>query len=45
MRLFPSERARQESDRRTVVFFFKAMAILTVTVMVLVTVHRLLGWW
>jgi len=40
MRLFPSERARQKSDRRTVVFFFKAMGLLTAAFAAAVLIHR-----
>jgi hypothetical protein len=45
MRLFPSERERQKSDRRTVVFFFKVMAVVTFAFIATVAVHYLLGWW
>jgi predicted nucleic acid-binding Zn ribbon protein len=44
MRLFPSERERQRSDTRTVLFFFKAIALLTVAFVVVLILHRLLGW-
>ena len=45
MKLFPSERERQKSDRRTVLFFFKVIAIVTVAFAAIVAVHYLLGWW
>ena len=45
MRLFPSERERQKSDRRTVLFFFKVTAIVMVAFIAIVAVHYLLGWW
>ena len=45
MRLFPSERERQKSDRRTVVFFFKVIAFVMFAFVVIVGVHYLLGWW
>jgi hypothetical protein len=45
MKLFPLERARQKSDRRTVVFFFKVMAIGAFAFSAIVAVHYLLGSW
>ena len=45
MRLFPSERERQKSDRRTVVFFFKVIAIAMFALALIVGVHYLLRWW
>ena len=45
MKVFPSERARQRADRRTVVRFFAAMAILTLTFAAIVAVRYLLAWW
>lgn len=43
MKLFPSERARQRSDRRTVVFFFKVMAAALFAFAAILVIHRL-GW-
>ncbi len=45
MSLFPSERARQKSDRRTAVFFLKVIAFVMFAFAVIVGVHYLLGWW
>jgi hypothetical protein len=45
MRLFPSERERQKSDRRTVLFFFKVIAIVLFAFAAIKAVHYLLGWW
>jgi hypothetical protein len=45
MRVFPSERERQKSDRRTVVFFFKVIAIVTFAFAVIVAIHYLLSQW
>ena len=45
MRLFPSERERQKSDRRTVLFFFKVITIVTLAFAAIVAGHYLLGWW
>ena len=39
MRLFPSERERQKSDRRTVLFFFKVTAIVMFAFIAVVAVH------
>jgi hypothetical protein len=45
MKVFPSERTRNRADTRTVVGFFAAMAILTLTFAAIVAVHYLLAWW
>ena len=45
MRLFPSEREGQKSDRRTVLFFFKVIAIVLFAFAAIKAVHYLLGWW
>jgi hypothetical protein len=45
MRLFPSGRERQKSDRRTVLFFFKVIAIVMFAFAAIKAVHYLLGWW
>ena len=45
MRLFPSERERQKSDRRTVLFFFRVIAIVLFAFVAIKAVHYLLGWW
>jgi predicted metal-binding membrane protein len=45
MRLFPSERDKQRSDRRTVRLFFAAMAVLTWAYLLTLAVHRLLTSW
>jgi hypothetical protein len=45
MKLFPSERERQKSDTRTVLFLFKVIAIVTVAFAAIVAGHYLLGWW
>ena len=45
MRLFPSERERQKSDRRTVLFFFKVIAIVLFAFAAIKAVHYLSGWW
>ena len=45
MRLFPSERERQKSDRRTVLLFFKVIAIVMFAFIAIVAAHYLLGWW
>ena len=45
MRLFPSERDRQKSDRRTIRLFFAAMAIVLGAFIFVVIVHRLLASW
>ena len=45
MRQFPSEREGQKSDRRTVVFFFKVIAIVLFAFAAIKAVHYLMGWW
>ena len=45
MQLFPTHRQVRRARTRTVLLFFKAIAIVTATIIGLVTVHRLLGWW
>jgi hypothetical protein len=45
MRLFPSEREGQKSDRQTVLFFFKVIAIVLFAFAAIKAVHYLLGWW
>ena len=42
MRVFPSERDRQRSDRRTVWLFFVAIGIVAAVFAAVVTVHRVL---
>jgi len=44
MKFFPSERARQRADTRTVLAFFVVMAIVTVVFAVVVAAHYLLRW-
>ena len=43
MRLFPSERARQKSDTRTVVLFFKVVAVLAAAFATIVALHALVA--
>jgi hypothetical protein len=43
MRVFPSERDRQRSDRRTVRLFFAAMTILAGAFIIVLVMHRLLA--
>jgi hypothetical protein len=43
MRVFPSERTRNKSDRRTVRLFFAAMAIVFGAFILAVVLHRLLA--
>jgi hypothetical protein len=45
MRIFPTERARQRADTRTVKGFFAAIAIVTLLFGLTIGVHYLLGWW
>jgi nitrogen fixation protein FixH len=45
VKIFPSERARQRADTRTVVGFFGVMAVITLAFAVIVAVHYLLAWW
>lgn len=45
MRLFPSERARQRRDTRTVIRFFAVMAIVTLAFAVICAARYLIGWW
>ncbi len=42
MKLFPSERARQRRDTRTVIRFFAVMAIITVVFATVIAAHYLL---
>ena len=44
MSLFPSERARQKSDRRTVRFLFKIIAFALFAYAALLTIHDVWDW-
>jgi hypothetical protein len=45
MRVFPSERTRNKSDRRTVRLFFAAIALVMGAFILAVVVHHLLAAW
>ena len=44
MNVFPSERERRASDRRTASWFFRAMFALLIGYGFIVAVHYVLGW-
>ena len=45
MRLFPTHREVRRARTRTVLFFFKCIAIVLFVFAAVVAVHYLLGWW
>ena len=45
MGLFPTHREVRQARTRTVVFFFKVIAIVMFAFAAVVAVHYLLGWW
>ena len=45
MRLFPTHREVRQARTRTVLFFFKVIAIVMFAFAAVVAVHYLLGWW
>ena len=45
MRLFPTHREVRQARTRTVLFFFKVIAIVMFAFAAIVAVHYLLGWW
>ena len=45
MRVFPTHRAVRRARTRTVVFFFRCIALLMLALATIVAVHHLFGWW
>jgi hypothetical protein len=45
MRLFPTHREVRRARTRTVLFFFKCIAVVLFAFAAAVAVHYLLGWW
>ena len=45
MRLFPTHRQVRQARTRTVLFFFRVIAIVMFAFAAIVAVHYFLGWW